>query len=334
MARKSRKNPVVSENNTSDFYSAAGYVRLSVSNKDSSSSGENQKMIIEDWIKQSEDVILHKFYIDTNVSGRTFRRPAFEEMLDDISTGEINCVIVKDLSRLGRDLISTGFYIEKFFPRNNVRFVSINDRFDTLDGITNISFERGSTVRIPIINAFNESIALDIKHKTEAALRSKMEHGMFVGPRAPFGYVKSSEDRFKLITDPDAAVTVQKIFELAASGGAVTAIVRYLNEQHIPTPIEYARTKGLKGNYDDGDGTWNSRSVKYILKNRAYTGVLEQGHGEHVAAGTHEALVDEVIFNDIQRRFAEQSFYLMPRDQVSENILKGKVLCGDCENKM
>lgn len=334
MARKSRKNPVVLEKSRSDFYNAAGYIRLSVSNKDSSSSIENQKMLIEDWIKQSSDVILHKFYIDTNVTGRIFRRPAFEEMLDDISKGEINCVIVKDLSRLGRDLISTGFYIEKFFPSNNVRFVSINDRFDTLDGITNISFERGSTVRIPIINAFNESIALDIKHKTEAALRAKMESGMFVGPRAPFGYVKSADDRFKLVPDPDAAIIVQKMFELASSGVAVSAIVRYLNEHHVLTPIEYARSKGLTGNYDDGDGIWNSRSVKYMLKNRVYTGVLEQGNGEHVVAGTHEALVNEIVFNDIQKRFTEQSFYLVPKDQVPENILKGKVKCGDCESKM
>ena len=125
------------------------------------------------------------------------------------------------------------------------------------------------------------------------------------GPRAPFGYQKSTSNRNQLVPDPIAAITVRKIFELAANGMGVTAIVRYLNEKEIPTTIQYARSNGLTGNYDDGDGSWNSRSVKYILTNRTYTGMLIQGKEKRAVAGTHDALVDKNTFEAIQNCFRD-----------------------------
>lgn len=162
----------------------------------------------------------------------------------------------------------------------------------------------------------------------------KAERGEFIGPRAPFGYQKSSEYPDRLIPDPAAAIIVQKIFEMAASGTGVTGIVLYLNERALPTPIQYARSNGLSGNYDDGDGNWNSRSVKYILTNRTYTGMLVQGKEKRVVEATHEPLVDSGTFDAIQKAFQSRAYNVVPQGQSAENILKGKVICGCCGGKM
>lgn len=155
MARKSRKQPLkVAE---MDARSTVGYIRLSVANKDESCSVENQKLIIEQWAAEHEMLISH-FYIDENHSGSNFNRPAFKQMLADIEAGHIECIIVKDLSRLGREFLSTSYYIEEYFPCKKIRFVSVNDHFNTIDGINNQEAESGSRVRIPIINAFNEHL--------------------------------------------------------------------------------------------------------------------------------------------------------------------------------
>lgn len=312
---------------------AVGYIRLSVANKEECSSIENQKFIIECWGEQHQIPISH-YYIDNGFSGKRFDRLAFQEMIEDILAGKINCVIVKDLSRLGRDYIITGYYIEVIFPINRVRFVSVNDQFDTIDGITNQERPYSSRIRVPITNAFNEQVSIEIKKKMEATLDMKAQQGIFIGPRAPFGYQKAEDNHDQLIPDPKAAIIVRKIFELAANGIGITAIVRYLNEKEIPTPIQYARANGLSGNYDNGNGNWNSRSVKYILTNRTYTGMLVQGKEKRVVSATHEALVDTNTFDAIQKSFQEKAFNIAKHGQSTENILKGKVICGCCGGKM
>ncbi len=273
----------------------------------------------------------HQFY---RVHIKFSDRPAFQDMIQDILSGNINCVVVKDLSRLGRNYISTGYYIEVFFPSNGIRFVSINDQFDTIDGIINREHTCSSRIRVPITNAFNEQVSIEIKKKMEATLDMKAQHGIFIGPRAPFGYQKAEDNHDQLILDPKAAIIVRKIFELAANGIGMTAIVRYLNEKEIPTPIQYARSNGLSGNYDNGNGNWNSRSVKYILTNRTYTGMLVQGKEKRVVSATHEALVDMNTFDAIQKSFQEKAFNIAKHGQSTENILKGKVICGCCGEKM
>ena len=187
---------------------------------------------------------------------------------------------------------------------------------------------------MPITNAFNEQVSIEIKKKMEATLDMKAQHGIFIGPRAPFGYQKAEDNHDQLIPDPKAAIIVRKIFELAANGIGMTAIVRYLNEKEIPTPIQYARSNGLSGNYDNGNGSWNSRSVKYILTNRTYTGMLVQGKEKRVVSATHEALVDTNTFDAIQKSFQEKAFNIAKHGQSTENILKGKVICGCCGGKM
>ena len=170
--------------------------------------------------------------------------------------------------------------------------------------------------------------------KVEVVLDMKAQHGEFIGPRAPFGYQKSNENSSQLIPDPVAAIIVRKIFEMAASGTGVTGIVRYLNERGLPTPIQYARANGLDGNFDDGNGSWNSRSVKYILTNRTYTGMLVQGKEKRAVEATHEPLVDSRTFDVIQKAFQARAYNVVPQGQLADNILKGKVICGCCGGKM
>lgn len=334
MARKSRKHPlpvpkVLPSRDT------VGYIHLSVRNNDIAGSIENQKRIIEEWGRQNQIPIFH-YYVDNGFSGRRFDRPAFQKMIEDIHAGKIGCIVVKDVSRLGRDYVEMGYYIEMLFPSKRVRFVSINDQFDTIDGMTNQN--KGvpvqSSTRIPLINLLNEQVAVDIQKKVEVILDMKAQHGEFIGPKAPFGYQKSRETPSQLIPDPVSAITVRKIFELAADGEGVTAIVRYLNEHGLPTPIQYARSNGLVGNYDDGNGSWNSRSVKYILTNRTYTGMLVQGKEKRTVEATHEPLVDTTVFDTIQRTFQARAYNITQREETTENILKGKVICGCCGGKM
>lgn len=333
MARKSRKENNMAINEM--VYYAVGYIRLSVANKDETCSIANQKLIIERWAAQQE-IVIERFYIDENYSGSTFERQAFKEMLADIDTGKVGCVIVKDLSRLGREFISTSYYIEEYFPSKEVRFVSVNDQFDTVDGINNHIGTSPSRIRIPLTNAFNERVSLDIRHKTLAVLGAKAQCGMFIGPRAPYGYRKSDENHFVIEPDPDAACIVRTIFDMASDGIGITAIVRYLNEQAVPTPIQYARNRGLEGNYNEGNGLWNTRSVKYILTNRTYTGVLIQGKEKRIAEGSHIPLIDTKTFDSIQTALQKKAFNISTSDTTprTENILKGKVICGCCGSKM
>ena len=332
MARKSRKHQHAALVPASNL-NTVSYIRLSVSDTNESHSIRNQKLIIEQWGEQHQIPITH-YYVDYGHSGTSFNRPAFGEMTQDIHSGKISCVVVKDLSRLGRDYITTGYYIEVFFPSEGVRFVSVNDYFDTLDGITNQNRSSGSSIRVPIINAFNEQISIDIKKKVEETLDMKAKQGMFIGPRAPFGYQKSELDRNRLVPDPVTSIVVRKIFELASSGVGVNAIVRYLNEKEIPTPVQFARSNGLEENDNNGDESWNNRSVKYILTNRTYTGMLIQGKEKRVVSGAHEALVDADIFDGIQKSFQSRAFNLTPKGEPTENILKGKIICGCCGGKM
>lgn len=331
MSRKSRKQKPFSFRGKPKM--TVGYIRLSVSDTEKENSIENQKHIIELWCVQHE-MTIDKFYIDNGYSGRRFDRPAFTEMLNDIAEDKIKCVIVKDLSRLGRDNVNVGYYIEIYFPSHKVRFCSVNDGFETDNGKNNIIPEKCSLVRIPLTNALNEHIALESKRQLEVTLDMKAKNGMFIGPRAPFGYRKSETDHSLLVVDNKAAEIVKVIFEMAASGTGISSIVHHLNRNNIPTPIQYARENGLKGNYDDGNGSWNSRSVKNILTNRTYTGVLVQGKEKRIVEGTHQALVDNEIFELIQKAFSEREKKQTGNNTGIENILRGKVICGCCSGKL
>ena len=316
-------------------YNVGIYCRLSNDDErdGESVSIENQKLLLQSYVRQRgwNEIAV---YCDDGYSGMNFDRPGVKRLIEDAKAKKINLILVKDLSRFGRNYIEFGQYTEVFFPMNCVRFVSINDDFDTVNSLTDQSHPHGARIRIPIKNAFNEQVAVEIKQKVEATLQMKIDRGTFVGPRAPFGYQKSEANHDQLVPDPIASITVRKIFELAANGTGVTGIVRYLNEKGLPTPIQYARSNGLTGSFADGTGDWNSRSVKYILTNRTYTGMLIQGKEKRVVKGTHEPLVDVETFDRIQSEFKARSFNISPTPEASENVFKGKVICACCGGKM
>ena len=210
MARKSRKHPAL-KLTIQPSRDTVGYIRLSVRDKDPSGSIENQRLMIEEWGHRHQVPIM-RYYIDNGFSGKRFDRPAFQQMIKDILAEKVECVIEKDLSRLGRDYITVGYYLEMFFPSKDVRFVSINDQFDTTDGMTNQNkkIPIQSSVRIPLVNLFNEQVSIETKIKVKESLDMKAQRGEFIGPRTPFGYQKSGENPTQLVPDPVAGTVSQR----------------------------------------------------------------------------------------------------------------------------
>lgn len=330
MSRTSRKN-ITQVVATQKVYRAAGYIRLSVmkGNQDHDSI-ENQKAIIKDVLSSKSDIELHQFYVDGNATGTSFERKGLQQMMTDIADGKINCVIVKDLSRLGRDAIEVGYYVQHLFPQKGVRFISILDIFDTIDGITDIATGIAPGLSFSAINIFNQEYAADISRKTQASIDNHIRAGKCVAAKAPFGYMKSAEDCHQLLVDPQPAEVVKEIFAMAERHIGLTEIVRRLNLAHIPTP-----SCTQQDDIDLTDSTWNSRTVKYILTNRTYTGDLQQGKDDVVVENTHEALVSKDVFSKIQEKFQAAGTYastiLKP---IADNPLRGKVICASCGSKM
>ena len=335
--RKSRKNLSTENKNIVKNYRAAGYVRLSVVKEDDpGNSIETQTNLIQNFELNSDNIILKKLYIDNGASGASFERDALQEMLEDISKGEIDCVIVKDMSRFGRNVIEVGYYLQHYFPRKGVRFISIIDDFDTLDGITNTTATGGSGASIPLITMSDEEYTNTVSRQTQSTINLYIRMGKFVAPRAPYGYMKSPEDCHLLIPDDEAAEVVRGIFELAGNKIGLNETVRKLNDNKVLPPMEYAISKGLKGNYKRGNGHWNTRTVKEILENRTYVGDLIQGKDKHLVENTHEPIVSREHFKKVQALFLITSNSKDTKSKVapSENILKGKIICGCCGGKM
>ena len=188
-----------------------------------------------------------------------------------------NQLIVKDMSRFGRDHIDVGFYLEKYFPVKDIRFISIIENWDSVDGVTNKNNLKMNGNPIPLTNLMNEAFVKDIRQKTQGSIDLCIKQGGFVAPRAPFGYQKAPDNCHQLLVDSIAAGVVRRIFDMAVKQMGLTEIVRTLNQEKILTTISYAIENGLEGNYNKGNGLWNTRSVKKILTNITYTGVLVQG---------------------------------------------------------
>lgn len=337
MARRSRKNSVAEIEQKSKMYRAAAYMRLSVVKENiPSDSIENQLKIIEDFVLLQNDIQLEDYYIDINASGTTFNRHEFQRMLQDIADEKINCVIVKDLSRFGREHIDVGFYLEKYFPVKGVRFISINENWDSVDGVTNKNNLKMKGTPIPLTNLTNEAFVKDIIQKTQNSIDLCIKQGGFVAPRAPFGYQKAPDNCHQLIIDSIAAGVVQRIFDLAVKQMGLTEIVRTLNQEKILTPINYAIANGLKGNYDKGNGLWKTRSVKKNLTNITYTGVLVQGKKNILIENTHEAIVSKIVFDKVQCLLSGKPHRLETtvKSSIEDNPLKGKVICGNCGGKL
>lgn len=344
MARKSRKHlPVIPEQTCENsVYRAGGYIRLSVEdNKKKGDSLETQKSILESYVSLSSDLRLHDYYIDNGTTGTNFHRPAFQKMLEDAEQGIINCIIVKDLSRFGRNAIDTGYYIEKYLPSLKVRFISINDNFDTAH------INPGDGIMLPLKNMINEAYSLDIGRKIKAQQRQSMKEGQFVGARPPYGYLKSPDNCHQLILDEATAPVVRQIFQWAYEKVSLNDITRRLNEAGIPTPSHAKKAAGLIAHENlIGKNAWQTWTISKILSCDTYTGDLVQGKTKTVChkqapAGesdwirienTHEPIVSREMFDAVQtfrQKVAEEAVQ-KPKKPYTPNFFKGKIFCGHC----
>ena len=344
MARKSRKESAqVMVQETVSTCRAAIYVRLSVEDSHTHSvSIETQQMIISQFLERNPDIQVYDTYIDNGTSGTTFHRPAFQKMLSDIESGFVNCVIVKDLSRLGRNTIDTGYYIEQYFRLRNVRFIAVNENFDTA-----APEDAHSGIIIPLRNMINEAYALDIGRKIKTQQRQAMKDGKFIGSRTPYGYLKAPDDCHQLIIDPVAAPVVQKMFQWASEGIGLNTITVRLNDAGYLPPSHYKNTQGIITHENlMGNGNWNTRTVARILHAQVYTGDLVQGRTKKidhrqvetsemewtVVNGTHEAIISHELFETVQKKMGETAQHYKEREvqAYSPNVLKEKIFCAHC----
>ena len=322
------------------------YIRLSQEDKDKkyesdSESVINQKELLRNYVK-SNNFNLVKEYVDDGFSGTDFERPGFQRMLEDINNKKINCVIVKDLSRLGRDHVMTGYYIETFFPENNIRFISILESFDSFK---NQASNDSSTFIIACNDYYSKQNSIKIRN----VLNEKRKNGKFVGSLPCYGYMRDPEDKGHLIPNPETAPIVKKIFKWRADGIGPTEIANRLIKDHVVTPSGYKKTN-YSSRLIDRDN-WNISTVKKILINRVYTGDLVQHTQTKVSYkskkkiavdekfwiivnNTHEALVDKDTFeyvNNLRKRNTRNYGVKTGREK---RLLEGKLFCKECSNRL
>lgn len=352
MARTSKKKQEVKKL-PEKIYSTGIYARLSVdSSERKNESIETQVEIAKDFIGRQDDMELYEVYTDIGKTGTNFEREGFERMMRDVRTRKIDCIVVKDLSRFGRNHIETGNYIEKIFPFMGVRFVAVTDNFDSND----ISGQ-GDTMGINLKNLVNEMYARDIAVKVKASRKAKWEQGGYTGGIPPYGYrAEWIGDKKCLFMQETTANIVKKIYELFLSGKNIKEIVAWLYVNKVVRPVQYHKTGQA---YWQGEGEleqWSRATVKMILTNPVYMGCLVQGRTcgkdymmreRHdidsedwsIKEHTHEAIVSENIFFEAAGKFEKSSVYcnkngLSKKVPVDEDIFAGVLYCGDCGAKM
>jgi len=355
MARKSRKHIADTGDTavriTEKTYNAAIYARLSVEDsgkQDGGDSIENQVYIAEQYIEERPYLNLCGTFVDNGETGVNFNRPRFNALMDEIKAGRINCVVVKDLSRFGRNYIETGNFLEKVFPFLGVRFISVNDNYDTDNPESN-----SECLAIALKSLINDVYAKDISRKATAALETKQKNGEFIGNFAAYGYLKSPEDKHKLIIDEETAPVVRDIFRWKIEGMGNNAIARRLNDMGILSPNMYRYSKGIIFNEQYANTLWLNRTVKTILENGVYTGCLVQGRKKTrlmqglsqeklmpdkwiIVENTHEPIISRETFDKVHEilQSVKQAYHEKAGKYADkgnpENIFKGLVSCGDC----
>ena len=324
----------------SSFYKVALYIRLSKEDdkKGESESISNQRSILTRFCQENHLHIIAE-YIDDGISGTTFQRPSFQKMLKDIENNKINMVITKDLSRLGRDYIGTGHFLEKYFPEKHVRYISLLDGIDT--GIESISNDI-----TPFKSILNDMYAKDISNKIKSVKHNKQELGLFIGRKAPFGYLLKKEFPNKLFIDIEAKPIIERIFQEACSGKSCRAIATDLTLDKIPTPSQYAMAHGNK--VTKVSYAWTDSRIREILLNEVYIGNMVQGRMKKInykskqnirlpkeewkiIPNTHEAMIDPKTFSK-----ANEMLELRKKTRIKSHdyLLKGFVYCHECGKKL
>ncbi|MEE0884697.1 MAG: recombinase family protein [Faecalimonas sp.] len=353
MARTSRKQNAVKPQPAirPHLDLAALYLRLSKfdNGKKDSDSIENQELIIREYLKKKADIEIGKVFIENGHTGTVFDRPVFNEMMEDINAGKYNCVVVKDLSRFGRNSLEATDYVTNIFPEMDVRFISVRDDYDS-----KYDTEGKSQMYIMIDNFINELYSKDISKKSCVVLRSKRKQGLFIGGYAPYGYKKSESDKYVLEVDEEAAAVVRKIFEWRAEGQGYAEIYNRLNKMHIPSPTYYKYLKGIMSNHSKTGKAypWSKHVVYDILRNETYVGNVVQGKQLAsfylnqelkpvskdkwiIVENMHEAIISKELFAKVQE--VNQSKYETYKQNENkhnlprvENLYTGYLFCGDC----
>lgn len=325
-------------------YKVAIYIRLSKEDeKDDkekdSESVTNQRNILLKFVKDNGYELVD-IYIDDGYTGTNFDRPEFKRMIKDIELGKINMVITKDLSRLGRDYITTGEYVEKWFPKHNVRYISLLDGVDTMLDTTNNEIA-------PFKAIINDMYSRDNSKKIKAALKSKQQEGKWVGGCAPFGYKVDPNDKNHLVINEEEAPIVSKIFSLALEGKSKNQIINQLFNEHIPTPSQI-RNVNRAFKYSEL-GYWNTTTIRSILSNELYTGDMVQNRRSRISykvrnivpndksewivvPNTHEPLISRKDFQEVQR-IAKVNTGLRYEKKI-RGVFDGLIYCGECKSRM
>lgn len=347
MARTSRKHAESLPRSVSPAIKAALYVRLS--NEDNGGKGKdsigNQLELLQGFAGRLEKAEIIGAYVDNGQTGTDFERPEWERLMGDIKGQKINCIIVKDLSRFARNYIEAGDYLEKIFPFLGIRFIAVNDHYDSANEL----FHEKDLIT-EFKNLANDYYSKDISKKVMSAFGTKKSQGKYIGSKAPYGY-ELIDNHF--VVDEPAAAVVRRIFEWKAQGVSSYEIARMLNQENVPSPSRYAKEKGVKKYKDSGDVLWQQQAVNRILYDRVYTGDLVQGkynssiysremrgkkdeEAWEIAEGTHEALIDRELFCQVQE-IKEKNRKIWKDRQGRPgygNVLEGILVCGICHRVM
>ena len=335
-------------------YDAGAYERLSredeiaaLGARNESNSISNQRDLIQKFVESHPEIEIVKEYADDGFSGVDFERPAFLKMIEDIKAGVINCVIVKDLSRFGRNYIEVGKYLEEIFPVYGVRFIAISENYDS-------AFTNGGNEQlvIPFMNLVNDAYCRDISIKTRTSLEMKQQKGEYVGAFAPYGYRKAPDDNHLFLVDEEAAAVVKRIFELTIGGMSNGKLAALLNQEGVPSPAEYKRLHGenfVCHFQKNRKAQWSALVIRQILGNRVYLGVMEQGKTYSInykvkarrnrepgqwyrVENMHEPIVEKDTFELVQKILAND----LRTSPGEENVymFSGIVVCGCCGEKL
>ena len=320
------------------------YCRISLDDggDNESMSISNQKLMLKEFAEKN-GMFQYEYYVDDGYTGRNFNRPAFQRMIADIEAGKIGCVITKDLSRLGRNYIEAGSYIEIFFPKHNVRYIAITDGVDSLT--------RQEMDITPFKNILNEMYSKDISKKVHSSYLLKAQKGQFTGCLAPFGYRKDPEDKNHLLIDEETAPIVRLIFGYALNGHGPNYIRRRLEEEKIPCPTWWNRERGLrntrtkweKKDPENGRYMWDFSVIKDLLMNPVYTGAIASQKKDYrfkigtigekkpedwiVVEGQHEPLIDRMSFDIVQNKLKSRQ---RPGQTNEISLFAGLIKCGEC----
>jgi site-specific DNA recombinase len=338
------------ENKAKKIWNAAVYVRLSKEDGDKieSDSITSQKDILSEFVNHKDDIKISDFYIDDGWSGANFERPAFSRMMSDIYAKKVNCVIVKDLSRFGRNYADSSRYIDDIFVKLNIRFIALNSGVDTVCEHTNPATQ---CITVGIQNVINESYIANTSVSIRGALDINRKQGKFIGSFATYGYLKDPDDYHKLVIDDEAAEVVRTIFKWFIEGKSVIGITKNLNALGIPNPSEYKRQKGFnyKHTNKNNDGLWCDSTVRRMLRNQMYIGNMVQGKNTNlsykikkcrakpkeewiIVESTHEPIIDKETFEKAQSLFNRNTRTSPKKTEV--DLFSGFVKCADCHRAM